>query len=462
MGVGVMSQISNLFYIKVSNDKMLAEIYCKEKYENIDIKLEKPMMLEFLKQNNVVYGIDKQSMELVLNNVSSNKFPIVIAKGKHSENGVDGKITFLQSNSSKIERGEDWNFREIMKIPTVSKGEKLATISLPTKGVDGINVQGTVLRSRPGRPVSIKAGKGVIYNSIDQTFYADAEGQMNVTKRFIQVEDVYIVNETLSMKTGNLDFVGSIVIRGDVPTGYTVKAAGDIKIHGIVEAATLIAGGSIYISEGLSGLKKGYLKAAKDIHIGYINQGIVEAGESIYIENSIIHSECTAKDRIFCQHGNVIGGSLSVGRSIEASDIGNRLSTETAINLGLNKAINDEKIELENKKNELIRTLKQLETIGNKLANSKIEQDAKMRITMLRQRRSYEQITEEINLIDDMLEKMDAHLGSEDEAHLIVKNKLHPNVIISFGKYKRRINKPRQTVQLKLNNSDIVIHALKN
>src|SRR5690625_3560288 len=231
-----------------------------------------------------------------------------------------------------------------MKIPTVNKGEKLATISLPTKGIDGMNVYGTVLRARPGKPVRIKAGKDVTYNSKDQTFYAESEGQLNVTNRFIQIDDVYTVDETLSMKTGNLDFVGSIVIRGDVPTGYRVKAAGDIKIHGIVEAATVISGGSIYISEGLSGLQKGYLKADKDIHIGYINQGIAEAGQSIYVENSIIHSECTAKDQILCQHGNIIGGSLSVGQSIEANDIGNRLSTETAINLGLDKDINDEKM----------------------------------------------------------------------------------------------------------------------
>lgn len=457
-----MSQLSSLFYIKVSDDKMTAEIYCKERYETLDIKLEMPSMIDFLKQNNIVYGIDKKALDLVLNIVSSKRFPITIAKGTHSENGVDGKITFQQKNNSEITRDENWNFRDVMQIPTVKKGEKLATITLPTRGLDGMTVQGTVLRARPGKPISIKAGKDVIYKNEDQSFYADAEGQMNVTNRFIQVDDVYMVNETLSMKTGNLDFVGSIVIKGDVPTGYTVKAEGDIKIHGIVEAANVISGGSIYISEGLSGLKKGCLQADKDIHIGYINQGIVEAGQSIYVENSIIHSECTAKERILCQHGNIIGGSLSVGMSIEASDIGNRLSTETAINLGLDKAINDEKMKLESKKKELITTLKQLETIGKKLSESKVELNAKMRITMLRQRRSSEQITEKVNLITEKIAKMNAHLGSEEEAHLIVKNNLYPNVVISFGKYKRKINKLRRTVQLELNNRDIVIHALQN
>lgn len=458
----VLSQISDYFFITISDDKMIAEINCKETYENIDVKPEASKLIEFLTENGVLYGIDKKAVELVLTKVSSEEYPITIANGKYPESGIDGKIIFKQRNSSEIKRGKDWNFRDIMQIPTVKKGDQLATTTLPTKGENGMDVHGTVLHARPGKPILIKAGKDVTYNKTDHAFYATAEGQMNVSTRYIQVDDVYTVDETLSMKTGNLNFVGSIVIKGDVPTGYTVKAAGDIKIYGIVEAANIISGGSIYISEGLSGLKKGYLKADKDIHIGYINQGITEAGQSIYVENSIIHSECTARKRILCQHGNIIGGSLSVGKSIEASDIGNRLSTETAINLGLNKSINDEQIELENEKKELTTTLKQLELIGKKLTETQSELDAKMRITMLRQRRSYEQITEKVNQINEKLEKMDAHLGSEDEAHLIVRNHLHPNVIISFGKYKRRINKPRRTVQLKLNHNDIVIHALKN
>lgn len=456
-----MSQINDFFYITISSDKMFAEIHCKKAYESIDIQLEIPLLIQFLKDNKVNYGVDQKTINLLLNINSTKSFPMTIAKGEQPVNGVDGEITFIQEDCTKAPRGDDWNFRDVMQIPSVKKGDKLAVVSPPTKGKDGMNVQGTVLRARSGKPTSMQVGKGVSFKVEDQTFYANKEGQMNVNGRLIQVDDVYTVDETLSMKTGNLDFVGSIVIKGDVPTGYTVKAAGNITIHGIVEAANIISGGSIYISEGLSGLRTGFIKADKDIYIGYINQGVANAGQSIYVENSIIHSECTAKEHILCQHGNIIGGSLSVGMSIEAGDIGNRLSTETAINLGLNKEIDDERTELETKREELAVTLKQLDIIGKKLTVSEDNLDAKMRIMVLRHRRSYEQITKKFNHINEKLERMDAYLGSEEKAYLVVKNHLHPNVVISFGKYKRKINKLRRTVQLKLENNDIVIHALK-
>jgi len=151
--------MSDFFYIKVSDDKMVAEVYCKEQYNHIDMKIEMPMLIDFLKENKVIYGVDKKGVELILNRVHPERFPIVIANGKQSKNGDDGNIIFHKQNNVEVKRGEDWNFRDVMQIPTVNKGEKLATISLPTKGIDGKNVRGTVLRARPGKPVPIKAGK---------------------------------------------------------------------------------------------------------------------------------------------------------------------------------------------------------------------------------------------------------------------------------------------------------------
>lgn len=459
--MGDLRELNEFFYITISNDKMSADIHCKKTSEEIDIQLKNPLLIQFLNDNQINFGIDKKAIDLLLNKASLEEFPITIAKGKFPVAGVDGEITFIQEGRSIVSRGDNWNFRDIMQASTVNAGDKLAVITLPTEGQNGMDVQGTTLARKPGKIVTLQAGKNVIYKAEDRAFYAIKDGQVKVSEQYIEVDEVYTVNETLSMKTGDLNFVGSIVIRGDVPTGSTVEATGDIMIYGIVEAATIIAGGSIYITEGLSGLGKGYIKAEQDIYIGYINQGIAEAEQSIYVENSIMHSKCIAKEHIFCQHGNIIGGSISVGKSIESGDVGNRLSTETSINLGLKKEIDDKQTNLESEKEVLTATLKKLEIIGKKLMSSQAHPDAKTRITMLRQRRSYEQIKEKINQINVKLERMNFYLGSEEKAYLIVENTLHPNVVISFGKYKRKINKSRRNVQLQLVNKDIVIHALK-
>src|SRR5699024_8636400 len=116
----------------------------------------------------------------------------------------------------------------IMRIPSVKKGEKLATVVSPTAGIDGMNVYGQTVPAQQGRPSEMVAGKNVVYHNDHQAFYAIIEGQISINGHSIDVQPVYEVKESLSMKTGNLDFVGSIIIHGDVPTGYTVKAEGDV------------------------------------------------------------------------------------------------------------------------------------------------------------------------------------------------------------------------------------------
>ena len=79
----------------------------------------------------------------------------------------------------------------------------------------------------------------------------------------INVFPVYEVNGDVDYNTGNIDFVGTIVIRGNVRSGFKVKADGDIRIIGSVEGAELEAAGSIEISAGIIGQNKGLLKQQK-------------------------------------------------------------------------------------------------------------------------------------------------------------------------------------------------------
>src|SRR5699024_6610991 len=167
--------------------------------------------------------------------------------------------------------------------------------------------------------------------------------------RRIHVLDVYEVNESISMKIGNIDFPGSVIIRGDVPTGFTVKAAGDVKVFGLVEAATIIAEGTVTISEGIAGLRIGRIEAGEDVQIGYINQGIIRARKNILVENSVMHSECTAENDFVCNRGNIVGGIISAGGAIKANNIGNRMNTKTSLSFGMDFKMFERQRELEGK-----------------------------------------------------------------------------------------------------------------
>lgn len=442
---------------------MNAQIHCTDEYTTDSVNLSRATIMEFLHNYHIVYGIKEDNVQRIIDGCLPKDFPLPIAEGRPAINGLDGKVHYTFDDSKEINKTDNWNFREIMRIPSVVKGQKIAEITLPSKGEHGTNIFGTKVPAQPGKPILLKAGKNVMFNEEELSFYAEADGEVSIQKPFIHVHHVYEVNETLSMKIGDLDFVGSIVIHGDVPSGFTVRAAGDVKIDGMVEAATITAGGSIMISEGLAGMQKGKLEAGENIHIGYINQGNVRAGNNLFVENSILHSECVANNQIICQQGNIIGGAISAGKLVEAKDVGNRLHTQTEIVLGNDRTANETEKKLVAQQQELQHSLKKIVAIGKKLKGNKANlTNPKIRITLLRQQHTYQKTKQRLREITLLLQEINANIGNEEEAKLVVRNVLYPSTIVAFGKYKRMIKTNYKNVQLMLEDQEISIQSIYN
>ncbi|WP_411787917.1 FapA family protein [Halobacillus rhizosphaerae] len=264
----------------------------------------------------------------------------------------------------------------------------------------------------------------------------------------------------LNLKTGNLDFVGSIEINGNVPSGFHLKADGDIKILGMVEGAEIIAGGSVYVGEGVSGLGKAVIQAGLDIRVGYINQAAIEAGQNLFVENSILHSHCVAKDSIYCQKGNIIGGTLSAGVRIEAKDIGNRMSTPTGLYLGVNKKVEEKVKKFTQLKNQKLEEKSKLHKLGEMLINkiNQGENRIKDKITLLRQKNSLSSVEEEIEDLTSTLSAMDAVMGEVQGASVEVSGTLFANTNLGFGRYQYKVMETKQKVIAILEEGEIVIH----
>lgn len=454
--------LNELFVITVSSDHMIAELNMTDKLEEKinDFSLTRVEIDNFLEQRRIVYGIKEENIEKLVTKFSASLFPLIIAEGKQPVDGEDGSLQYHIELSPEIDRSEGWDFREVMRIPTVHQGDKLLTKIEPTKGVDGKNVYGRTVRARPGRPVLMNPGKNVEFKKSDNTFYATAVGQIQVLERFVHVHTVYELHESVSMKTGNIDFAGSVIIRGDVPTGFSVKATGDVTIYGLVEAAVIEAGGSVTVSEGLAGLTTGTIEAGEDIKISYINQGNIVAGDSLFVENSILHSQCVAKNNIFCQRGNIIGGSLSAGVSIEARDVGNRMNTMTQLSFGIDSAENENIQDLTDKRKQLKDNLQKLNVLQKRLNKNKENLNNQERVTLLRLERSRINTEKQIEEIDKQLEQSSALLGDIRKAHLKVRGTLYPNVIVAFGRYKRRIDKDYDFVQVRMIENEIDIDVV--
>ena len=309
----------------------------------------------------------------------------------------------------------------------------------------------------------MSAGKNVVYRTEDQSFYSEIKGKLSVTGNKIHVHNTYEINEDLSMKSGNINFVGSVVIRGNVPTGYRVEAEGDIHIYGLVEASYIKAGGNVTIIEGVSGLKKAEIYADGDIKIGYINQAKVEAGQNVIAQNSIMHSECVAKQHIYCHSGSIIGGSCSAGVTIEANEVGNKMHTKTEITIGVDKSQFDLESQFTAARKTLISEIEKLRKLGEGLENkAKVGGglSSKERIFLLKQKNTLQMTKNKLAKIEEKIDSLKVNLGDEEKARLIVKKVLYPNVDLQFGKYRRTTDSTHKFTQVYIEDGEIQINSL--
>lgn len=446
------------FEVKLTKDRLTAVLDLKE-HEKIDL-VSVDSLSELLMENHITVGVKQDVLESVASNPSSVKYPIAVAEGKPAVNGADAYLRNEINDMNHADK-EAFNFRVVLHIPSVTNGQLLATEIPAGEGIDGLDVTGRQIRGRKGRPLRIKAGNNVLNKS--GKFYSMIDGKVSITNTSISVNPVFEVKGDLDLKTGNIDFVGNITIRGNVPSGYELKAGGDIWVHGLVEASSLQAAGNIIILGGVAGGLKGSITAGGNVLVNYLNQANVKAGQDVIVKTSILHSRVTAGGNVDCRTGTLIGGTISAGRNIFVKGLGNELFTKTELAVGWDPTL--EKSEMET-----------IQSIENAKANIKKLTEIEVKITDIvkqtgkltdeqqrmisKQRATRQSIENSLLELSDELHVLQAEKQDRLNSTLMIFDRVFPNTKVYFGKYAQVTNQVYKQVRFSLDNSEISIHPL--
>ena len=299
----------------------------------------------FLAQNRVVFGIKKDVLNYMANTRDIRE-PLCVAEGYPAVNGQNGTIKFFFDVEREIKPAllEDGrvDYRNLNLIQIVRKGDVLCTVTPPTNGKNGMTVTGEIIKALNGKPYLLPKGKNVSVSEDGHSLISDIDGQIVYADNKVSVFSVYEVPADVDNSTGNIDFVGNVIVRGNVLSGFLIKAGGSIEIWGVVEAATLIAEGDIVLRTGMQGMGKGLLKSGHDIVARYIENGYVEAANDIKAE-AIMHSfvKCGNKLELSGRKGLLVGGNAKVGREVVVKVIGSHMATSTEVEVGVDPSVRE-------------------------------------------------------------------------------------------------------------------------
>ncbi|MDR2402473.1 MAG: FapA family protein [Spirochaetaceae bacterium] len=398
-------------------------------------------IVEFLRNNRVVYGIREDFLRDFADQPRY-KESVLAAEGLKPVDGRDACMQFnFEGDLTQIHLREGSNgkvdFKELNIIQNVWEGQPLAK-KLPAEfGVAGKTVTGRVLPSRNGKDIPLPLGKNVHVGDDGITIIADMNGQVVIISGKINVEPVYTVQGNVNLKTGNIIFLGTVIINGNVEDGFSVKAAGNIEVDGTVEKAEMDAEGDIIVHQGITGKNTGTIKAGRSIWARFIENANIEAGNMVVVSDGIINSQVDASRRIICQgkRAHIVGGRLRATEEISAKIIGSPTSgTETICEVGFDPKRKEQLDNFiagkENAEKELEEVQLNIQTLINiKKQRKSLPEDKEAYMQELMDRRKdleteLGHVTEEITKIQEFFNSL------ENRGRVSVSGKVYPGVKI--------------------------------
>ena len=366
-------------FIKISPDEMFAEMTIVPPQgggKEITEEIAKKALIE----HGVVFGIKEDVIKkLVEKGLKAKEDPTifleaiedVVAEGQFVQNGADAKLELLFESETKQEEqpateGQDADrvdYRNVKSIQNVKKGQVLAKKVPPTNGINGRTVTGKEIKAEPGKDVKFIIGKGVVPSADNPDLYvAESDGQVIFKNNKLEVLAIYEINGDVDLSIGNIDFVGSVIIHGNVGE-FKIKAGEDVIIDEVADGTEIIAGGKVTVKGGIVG-KKARVIAQDDITTKYIRNAYVETEKNIIVNEAAMHSTLISGGKITVMgaKGLIVGGTIAAAYEVSAKEIGAKMATPTEISIGETPKMREEMqkatTELKNIEDQLDKTKK--------------------------------------------------------------------------------------------------------
>lgn len=385
-------------------------------------RLSTSELKNLIEQNGVKYGIIEKNIEIALK-ARLYCMDILVAKAKLPVNGSDAEIvySFNAEKTLKPTMSEDGSvdFHKLDMIESVKEGQLLATLIPIDYGEPGKDVYGNMIRPKKVRNKRLRHGKNIHLSDDKLQMYSDVSGNVTLVNDMVFVTDTYTIEGDVGPSTGDIDYDGAVEVKGNVITGYTVKATGDITVNGAVEGAMLISEGKIVLKRGMQGMGKGVMEAKGDVISNFIESATVKSGGAIYTD-AIMHSNISANGDVIVngKRGLIAGGSVKTTTKIETKVAGSTMGTQTELEVGFDTTLGERYRNIEkhidqmtDEKDSIVKNLKilqkRMQTKGKlepekmKLIKEGTERIKVIDQTIEEETEAYERIDEEIQRTSD-------------------------------------------------------------
>ncbi|MBX7058200.1 MAG: FapA family protein [Leptospirales bacterium] len=403
--------------------------------------LETSDVVAALRAHGVVLGFKETEIEAALLDDRYMQ-DILVAEGQPAKHGADARIDYkVKVRREGVNYEEDAHgkvdYKQMNLVENVVVGQILAEKLPATRGTIGKTIFNRLVEARDGKDIELRQGRGTILSEDRTKLIAEINGQVVYSNNRISVEPIFRIVGDVGPKTGNIMFLGSVVVGGSVLDNYEVKAAGNIEIGGSVQKCKLEAEGEIVVRGGILGAR--IESTGGDVQGKFIQNAEIYAAGDVTAAEGMMHSKVESGGSVYCngRRAQIVGGSVRARKEIRARLIGSTAGTATEIVVGVDPRVlsqyeelkamaaeNDDKL---SKTRKTVATLKARQTADpDGFAEEQAELLEKSEHGIDKMERKQQEIAEELLKLEEFMKQ----LSAEGKVH--AEKELFPGVTISI------------------------------
>ena len=300
----------------------------------------------------ITYGLSEERMaevEDIIAGIASGEWldPVEVeaAHGIAPEHGEDGRLEYFfdqvaQDEKAKPEMTEDGrvDYFAVQEVSSIKRGQVIARRIPPTRGVSGKSIKGAEIPARDGTESAVTIGRGVEHAlGNENILVASVDGQVKTENNALEVLALYDVQGDVDLSTGSIDFIGSVIVHGNVQPGFKVIAGEDVLVEGVVDDAEIQAKGKVTVKGGVLGQGgKAKITAGGDITGMYFQNAHLETRAVVSSMQYIRDCHVAAHSvKAMGKRGQSVGGEVAAETEINANSIGSsQTGTHTVLVVG--------------------------------------------------------------------------------------------------------------------------------
>ncbi|MBW0434574.1 DUF342 domain-containing protein [Leptospira yasudae] len=380
---------------------------------------------------------------------------VEIAKGVAPTPGENGWVRFYHPMAKRVKLLEDGraDFRNIDRYINVKIGEKLATKFEGIPGNPGFDVFGNIIPAPAIKRPKLVLGKNIEERNVVeegkelQEYFAASNGVIFVTETSITVSPELQIAGNVGLSTGNIQFEGNVIVRGDIEPGSIVECTGSLVVYGNLESNQIKVGQDLIVHGGIKGSGTEIIQVTGRVQAKFIENAHLETEGDIIIEGAILNSTVDTLGSVLLSgsNGNLVSSKVRTNEGVSVMSLGSSAELDVTVELGFHfkndRSFQEITRKIQMGEKEMEKILPKIQQIKHMVQRSRgnLPEDKKVAFKTV-----FEDYNKKLKILNMLKFKQDALKSSRfnpGSVRLAVQKGAYPGAVIHYRRQIEKITK---------------------